>query len=133
MCRHCCVWQRMSVRVPSVLKTRLRVVCACTRAPVTNKGLQARATMVSLCAWQAIRAGNIDMSQPYRFAVPPTWREGKIANIQSGNFCLPRCGTSLLGFLAMLRARGLLLGSRQHGASTLCIFQRRRALDRGVV
>ncbi|KAK9832104.1 hypothetical protein WJX81_007290 [Elliptochloris bilobata] len=39
----------------------------------------------------AIRAGNIDMSEPYRFAVPPTWREGKIANIQSGNFCLPRC------------------------------------------
>ena len=41
---------------------------------------------------QAIRAGNINMSEPYRFAVPPTWREGKIANIQSGNFCLPRCG-----------------------------------------
>ena len=30
------------------------------------------------------------MSEPYRFAIPPTWREGKIANIQSGNFCLVR-------------------------------------------
>ncbi len=30
---------------------------------------------LTLCpAAQAIRAGNIDMSEPYRFAVPPTWQ-----------------------------------------------------------
>ncbi|KAK9918460.1 hypothetical protein WJX75_004213 [Coccomyxa subellipsoidea] len=40
----------------------------------------------------AIRAGTIDASkEPYQFALPPTWHEGKVANIQSGNFCQPRC------------------------------------------
>lgn len=40
----------------------------------------------------AIRAGTIDaINDPYRFALPPTWHEGKVANIQSGNFCQPRC------------------------------------------
>ena len=24
---------------------------------------------------------------PYHFALPPTWKQGKVANIQSGNFC----------------------------------------------
>ena len=36
---------------------------------------------------QAIRAGSINISEPYRFALPPSWKEGKVANIQSGNFC----------------------------------------------
>lgn len=37
---------------------------------------------------QAIRAGTIDVSKdPYHFALPPTWKQGKVANIQSGNFC----------------------------------------------
>lgn len=43
-----------------------------------------------LCS-KAIRAGAIDIKEPYRFALPPTWHEGKVANIQSGNFCMPRC------------------------------------------
>lgn len=29
--------------------------------------------------------------EPYRFAMPPTWREAKVANILSGNYCQPRC------------------------------------------
>ena len=38
---------------------------------------------------QAIRAGVIDVTKdPYRFALPPSWKPGKIANIQSGNFCM---------------------------------------------
>lgn len=37
---------------------------------------------------QAIRAGTIDVSKdPYHFALPPSWKQGKVANIQSGNFC----------------------------------------------
>ncbi|CAK0786183.1 hypothetical protein CVIRNUC_009396 [Coccomyxa viridis] len=40
----------------------------------------------------AIRAGVIDVTKdPYQFALPPSWKPGKIANIQSGNFCMPRC------------------------------------------
>lgn len=39
----------------------------------------------------AIRAGTVDPNDPYRFALPPTWREGKVANIQSGNYCQPKC------------------------------------------
>lgn len=39
----------------------------------------------------AIRAGTVDPLNPYRFALPPTWREGKVANILSGNYCQPRC------------------------------------------
>lgn len=33
----------------------------------------------------------MDKNNPYRFALPPTWREQQVANIQSGNYCQPRC------------------------------------------
>eukprot|EP00244_Chara_vulgaris_P011202 TRINITY_DN5454_c0_g1_i1.p1 TRINITY_DN5454_c0_g1~~TRINITY_DN5454_c0_g1_i1.p1 ORF type:complete len:214 (-),score=21.57 TRINITY_DN5454_c0_g1_i1:23-664(-) len=36
----------------------------------------------------AIRAGNV---APYQFFLPPTWRQLRIANIQSGNYCQPKC------------------------------------------
>lgn len=39
----------------------------------------------------AIRAGIVDPKHPYSFSLPPTWREGKVANILSGNYCQPRC------------------------------------------
>lgn len=39
----------------------------------------------------ALRAGTVDPSSPYRFALPPKFREGKVANILSGNYCQPRC------------------------------------------
>ncbi|KAI8471276.1 MAG: hypothetical protein J3K34DRAFT_417665 [Monoraphidium minutum] len=39
----------------------------------------------------AIRAGTVSRENPYRFAMPPTWREAKVANILSGNYCQPRC------------------------------------------
>lgn len=39
----------------------------------------------------AIRAGTVDPSNPYSFALPPTWSERKVANIASGNYCQPRC------------------------------------------
>lgn len=39
----------------------------------------------------AIRAGTVNPNTPYRFAMPPTWREAKVANILSGNYCQPRC------------------------------------------
>ena len=38
----------------------------------------------------AIRAGIVDPNDPYQFAMPPTWREGKVANIQSGSYCQVR-------------------------------------------
>lgn len=37
----------------------------------------------------ALRAGTV--KKPYSFAVPPTWREARVANIQSGNYCQPKC------------------------------------------
>jgi hypothetical protein len=39
----------------------------------------------------AIRAGTVDPQKPYRFALPPSWSERKVANIASGNYCQPRC------------------------------------------
>ncbi|KAL6988082.1 PsbP domain-containing protein 6, chloroplastic [Sarracenia purpurea var. burkii] len=36
----------------------------------------------------ALRAGNV---QPYQFILPPTWKQTRIANILSGNYCQPKC------------------------------------------
>ncbi|KAG6413703.1 hypothetical protein SASPL_126417 [Salvia splendens] len=36
----------------------------------------------------ALRAGNV---QPYKFILPPTWKQMRIANILSGNYCQPKC------------------------------------------
>nr|POE60858.1 psbp domain-containing protein 6, chloroplastic [Quercus suber] len=33
-------------------------------------------------------AGNV---QPYQFILPPTWKQLRIANILSGNYCQPKC------------------------------------------
>ncbi|TXG70257.1 hypothetical protein EZV62_005192 [Acer yangbiense] len=33
-------------------------------------------------------AGNV---QPYQFVLPPTWKQTRIANILSGNYCQPKC------------------------------------------
>ncbi|KAL3143372.1 hypothetical protein ABBQ38_002202 [Trebouxia sp. C0009 RCD-2024] len=39
----------------------------------------------------AIRSGVINAEDSYRFEVPSTYREVGVANIQSGNFCMPNC------------------------------------------
>ena len=39
----------------------------------------------------ALRAGTVKPDAPYSFALPPTWREARVANIQSGNYCQPKC------------------------------------------
>ncbi|KAF8398195.1 hypothetical protein HHK36_017121 [Tetracentron sinense] len=36
----------------------------------------------------ALRAGNVP---PYEFILPPTWKQTRIANILSGNYCQPKC------------------------------------------
>ncbi|KAJ4706708.1 PsbP family [Melia azedarach] len=36
----------------------------------------------------ALRAGNV---QPYQFVIPPTWKQTRVANILSGNYCQPKC------------------------------------------
>ncbi|KAG9454838.1 hypothetical protein H6P81_007742 [Aristolochia fimbriata] len=36
----------------------------------------------------ALRAGNV---QPYQFLLPPTWKQTRVANILSGNYCQPKC------------------------------------------
>ncbi|CAL9060518.1 psbP domain-containing protein 6, chloroplastic-like [Musa acuminata AAA Group] len=36
----------------------------------------------------ALRAGNV---QPYEFMLPPTWKQTRVANILSGNYCQPKC------------------------------------------
>ncbi|CAM6091194.1 unnamed protein product [Calypogeia fissa] len=36
----------------------------------------------------ALRAGNV---QPYEFVLPPTWKQERVANILSGNYCQPKC------------------------------------------
>lgn len=33
-------------------------------------------------------AGNV---QPYQFILPPTWKQTRVANILSGNYCQPKC------------------------------------------
>ena len=29
--------------------------------------------------------------QPYKFLLPPTWKQARVANILSGNYCQPKC------------------------------------------
>lgn len=29
--------------------------------------------------------------QPYEFILPPTWKQTRVANILSGNYCQPKC------------------------------------------
>lgn len=29
--------------------------------------------------------------QPYQFILPPTWKQARVANILSGNYCQPKC------------------------------------------
>ncbi|KAI5061979.1 hypothetical protein GOP47_0022518 [Adiantum capillus-veneris] len=36
----------------------------------------------------ALRAGNV---QPYKFVLPPSWKQARVANILSGNYCQPKC------------------------------------------
>lgn len=36
----------------------------------------------------AIRAGTVDSAKPYRFALPPSWSERKVANIASGEILI---------------------------------------------
>ncbi|KAI4319644.1 hypothetical protein MLD38_033221 [Melastoma candidum] len=36
----------------------------------------------------ALRAGNVE---PYQFILPPTWKQARVANILSGNYCQPKC------------------------------------------
>ncbi|KAI3926960.1 hypothetical protein MKX01_032875 [Papaver californicum] len=36
----------------------------------------------------ALRAGNV---QPYNFIIPPSWKQTRVANILSGNYCQPKC------------------------------------------
>ncbi|KAG6541081.1 hypothetical protein Mapa_017519 [Marchantia paleacea] len=36
----------------------------------------------------ALRAGNV---MPYQFILPPTWKQERVANILSGNYCQPKC------------------------------------------
>ncbi|PKI31941.1 psbP domain-containing protein 6, chloroplastic [Punica granatum] len=36
----------------------------------------------------ALRAGNVE---PYQFVLPPTWKQARVANILSGNYCQPKC------------------------------------------
>ncbi|KAL8467666.1 hypothetical protein ACS0TY_031060 [Phlomoides rotata] len=36
----------------------------------------------------ALRAGNVE---PYKFILPPSWKQLRIANILSGNYCQPKC------------------------------------------
>ncbi|KAM0948721.1 putative photosystem II [Dioscorea sansibarensis] len=36
----------------------------------------------------ALRAGNVE---PYEFILPPTWKQTRVANILSGNYCQPKC------------------------------------------
>jgi hypothetical protein len=42
----------------------------------------------------ALRAGTVNPASPYRFALPPKFREGKVANILSGNYCQVRYVTN---------------------------------------
>uniref|UniRef100_A0A0F7GXE5 Photosystem II reaction center PsbP family protein n=1 Tax=Francoa sonchifolia TaxID=23250 RepID=A0A0F7GXE5_9ROSI len=36
----------------------------------------------------ALRAGNV---MPYQFIIPPSWKQTRVANILSGNYCQPKC------------------------------------------
>lgn len=39
---------------------------------------------------QALRSGAI--ATPYQFVIPGNWKEAKIPNALTGNYCMPKCG-----------------------------------------
>lgn len=52
----------------------------------------------------AIRAGTVNPNAPYKFALPPNFREGKVANIQSGNYCQVCMSARFLYYVADMPA-----------------------------
>ncbi|KAK6942134.1 PsbP, C-terminal, partial [Dillenia turbinata] len=42
----------------------------------------------SLQDFKSLTSGNV---QPYQFILPPTWKQLRVANILSGNYCQPKC------------------------------------------
>lgn len=88
--------------VPDSKKTPVRA-CAPCWSPNQTKTIRAsrRAPRLCLCCGkfkepcfsppQALRAGTVDPSKPYRFAIPPAWSEQRVNNTASGNYCQPRC------------------------------------------
>ncbi len=82
----------------------------------------------------ALRAGTVDPNDPYQFAMPPTWREGKVANIQSGSYCqvlgvavenvhAKHYKTSFVNTASLCRAVGGVCIRRRHGwqSTSYCI------------
>ena len=69
-----------SKQTPVSRHTSLHLSCAVAMSDQWKRCLKS--------CMQSIRAGVINYKDAYRFSHPKSWREQKIANIQSGNFCM---------------------------------------------
>ncbi|CAL2254629.1 unnamed protein product [Prunus armeniaca] len=81
--------------VESILKEPLTVPSAEAKEAVVGSYLPPSPSDPSFVLFKAsakdtpaLRAGNV---QPYRFIIPPTWKQMRVANILSGNYCQPKC------------------------------------------
>ncbi|KAL6283964.1 hypothetical protein ACE6H2_014893 [Prunus campanulata] len=81
--------------VESILKEPLTVPSAEAKEAVVGSFLPPSPSDPSFVLFKAsgkdtpaLRAGNV---QPYQFIIPPTWKQMRVANILSGNYCQPKC------------------------------------------
>ncbi|CAB4277816.1 unnamed protein product [Prunus armeniaca] len=81
--------------VESILKEPLTVPSAEAKEAVVGSYLPPSPSDSSFVLFKAsakdtpaLRAGNV---QPYQFIIPPTWKQMRVANILSGNYCQPKC------------------------------------------
>lgn len=56
---------------------------------------------------QAIRAGVIKANNAYRFVLPNSWSEQRIANIQSGNFCMVSSASAIASSASVAASENL--------------------------
>jgi len=68
------------METPLLLKFRLYNCCN----PEVQHNVYLKCTDTGEHFW----AGNV---QPYKFILPPTWKQVRVANILSGNYCQPKC------------------------------------------
>jgi len=73
----------------------------CSVEWLANFKKQSWAVSLIRCTLQSLRAGVIKAKDSYQFVLPESWVEQRIANIQSGNFCMVR----VHGLASVLRFR----------------------------
>ncbi|KAK9844560.1 hypothetical protein WJX74_004051 [Apatococcus lobatus] len=56
----------------------------------------------------SLRSGQISAENVYSFSIPTNWSQEQVANIKSGNFCMPRCDEPWTEFIFQNSGEGKL-------------------------